>query len=117
MGPDRDPTPGAQRPTPNVYDGNCTSSSGGVCSISSLPPPLPSAGAARGRRRADDVRRADVRLGAVRPVVRFAERPVFLRDPPFLRDAFLLVLLLALRDLAAVLPFVRRFFAMRAPSK
>ena len=78
-------------------------------------PVLRCAGADAGRRRADDERRADARLAVTRRVLRFAVRRALLRDPPFLRDAFLL--LLALRDFAAVLPFVRRFFAMRAPSK
>ena len=60
------------------------------------------------------VRRRVVRFADVRRVVRFAARRAVLRDPPFFRDAFLL--LLALRDLAVVLAFLRRFFAMRAPS-
>jgi hypothetical protein len=73
---------------------------------------LAAAGAAAGLRRGA-VRRRAARFGAARRAVRFAARRAVLRDPDFLRDAFLL---LDLRDFAFIFAFVRRFFAMRAPS-
>jgi hypothetical protein len=59
-------------------------------------------------------RRAVWRFGDARRVVRFAALPAALRDRPFFRDAFIL---LALRAFAFIFAFLRRFFAMRAPSR
>jgi hypothetical protein len=54
------------------------------------------------------------RRGDARRAVRFTARRAAFRDRPFLRDAFML---LPLRDFAFIFAFLRRFFAMRAPSK
>jgi len=70
------------------------------------------AGAVAGARRGA-VRRRAARRGAARRAVRFTARRAVLRDPAFFRDAFLV---LDLRDFAFIFAFVRRFFAMRAPS-
>jgi hypothetical protein len=78
------------------------------------------AGTGAGTRRGVDLRgegrRGAARLAgrlAGRFAGRFAARRADLRAPPFLDT----VLLLDLRDFALVFDFVRRFFAMRAPSK
>ena len=113
------------------YDGNCTSSSGSVCSglLSSdagfvvVPPDSRRAVAARGVLVRAALRRRGARLGAARRraggmarfaagfMVRLALRLAGLFAVFFL-DAFLLDVL---RDVVAVFAIFRRFLAMRAP--
>jgi hypothetical protein len=78
-----------------------------MSSILSADEEVAGAGAEAGARRGAVLREAAPR------VVRFTARRAVLRDPAFFRVAFLL---LGLRDFAFIFAFVRRFFAMRAPS-
>lgn len=112
------------------YEGNCTSSSGSVCSGLFSIDAGRSAGAAAGARRGAVARavrfappRCVRRRGlAARFVERFAARAALARRAaPFFFDRLdifldrLDVFLLDLRDFAALLVLFRRFLAMRVP--
>jgi hypothetical protein len=106
----------------SFYDGNCTSSSGSVCSglVSSDDGCAgAAAGALRGARGRGALRRFAARRGAARRALRltvfFALRLAD-RFAVFFFDVFPDIFLLgALRDFAAVFAVFRRFLAMRAP--